>query len=562
MGYASSPRARPMPRRRRPPAAARWAALALLAWPLAAPAQIPLAVPTPTPTPGAEAPAGDPYRRETPRGAFLGFVDAARKGDWTAATQYLQRPGGAGAPPGELLARQLGAVLDRAFTGDLEKLSSAPMGTLEEGLPPGFQKAGEIVVGDERVDVLLARESQAEGPGIWLVSTHTLRQVPRLYRELRVPEYQERIPAVLKRPAGPLALWQLLGFLTLFPVCFLLAWLAVWGAFRPVRNRLERSGWKGDLRLTLGRARLPLALLLALLLHRLAVPYLALPLLFRYRYSLWFGVCVAAVSSWLLFRLIDGLAGSASQRFAAAGSSAVPSITLGRRLLKGFVLLVAALVALSALGVNLTAALAGLGVGGIAFAFAARTSIENLFGGFTVLGARILRVGDSCRIGPYTGTIEDVTLFATRLRTAERSVVSIPNGTLLTREIENLSRRDRILFQHTLGLRPETTPDQVRAVLEALRKVLSEHPRIAPESARARLVRLGDAGFAIELFAHILTADGVTFLGIQEELLLKVMDAVAGAGTRLALPAQTLYLGRDAGPAAASAPVPARPPEG
>jgi len=196
--------------------------------------------------------------------------------------------------------------------------------------------------------------------------------------------------------------------------------------------------------------------------------------------------------------------------------------------------------------VNLTAAVAGLGIGGVALAFAARTSIENIFGGFTVLGDKILRVGDACRIGTFTGTVEDITLFATRLRTPDRSIVSIPNGTLLTREIENFSSRDRFLFSHVLGLRYETSPSQMKAVLESLRKVLADHPRVAPEDARARLLRFGASSLDVEIRAYVLASDWASFLEVQEELLFLVLEAVAAAGASLAFPSQTLYLGKDA----------------
>lgn len=484
-------------------------------------------------------------------------MSAAQKSNWLLATEYLKAPGSAGQAARETLAKQLAAVLNRAFTGDIQKLSPSPLGDIADGLPPDFERAGQIVVGDETVDVLLARSSPPEGAPIWLVSPQTLREIPRLYRELDVPEIEEKLPDVLRRPLGPLHLWQVIGFLGLFPPLLLLAWLALSVAMRPIRRRLEKRGRQGDLREALKKARTPVAVLLALLLHRLAVSYLSLPLLFRYRYGLWFTVSLVAASAWLLLRLIDAFSGTARERFAAAGSSAVPTITLGRRILKGLVLLIAVLAGLSALGVNLTAALAGVGIGGVALAFAARTSIENIFGGFTVLGDKILRVGDACRIGTYTGTIEDITLFATRLRTPERSVVSIPNGTLLTREIENLSSRDRFLMNHVLGLRYETTPAQLKSVLEALRKLLADHKRVAPEDARVRFLRFGPSSLDLELRAYVLAPDWPGFLAVQEELLLSVMDVVAASGTSLAFPSQTVYLGRDALP-----PSLAEPPEG
>lgn len=534
------------------PFLASFALLLALARPAAA--QLPSLPATTTPAP--EPAAGDPYRRETPRSSLLGFVSAAQKDNWPLAKEYLNVPGNPGPTARETLARQLSKVLDQAFNGDIQKLSASPLGDVADGLSPDLERAGQIVAGDETVELLLVRKTPQEGPPVWLISSQTLREVPRLYHELGVPEIEEKLPEMLRKPLGPLHLWQILGFFGLLPLLFSFAWLVLFLAMKPLRGRLEKRGRQGDFREALRRARAPAALLIALVLHRFVISYLSLPLLFRYRYGLWYKVSLVAAAAWLLLRLIDVFSGTARDRFAEAGSSAVPTITLGRRILKGLVWFVAALAALSAFGVDLTAALAGVGIGGVVLAFAARTSIENIFGGFTVLGDKILRVGDVCRIGAYTGTVEDITLFATRLRTPERSLVSIPNGTLLTKEIENLSRRERFLFTHILGLRYETTPAQLRAVLEALRKLLAEHPLVAPEEQRARLLRLGASSLDLELRAYVLAPDWPGFLAVQEELLLSVMEIVAASGTGIAFPSQTLYLGRDAAPSPPVGPLP------
>jgi MscS family membrane protein len=546
MGYAPFPPGIPMLQRRVRLTAARLAELAFLTMPLAAAAQLPFAAPTPMPV--AEVPAGDPYRRETPRGTFLGFIQAAQKSNWPVAAEYLQWPKSGGRIPREELVRELKLLLDQGFTGDIQKLSRSPLGSIDDGLSPDLERAGQVVAGEEMVDILLTRETPPDGPPIWLVSAQTLREVPRLYKELTVPAIEEWLPGFLKRPIGSLRLWQLVAALLLYPLLFALSWLAVTGVFRPARGWLERHGWQGDLRHALKRARAPSALLLMLVLHRVAIPFLSLPLLDRYRYSRSFVLLAVAAIAWFFLRTVDVLSGTARERLVAAGASPAPTLTLARRLLKGGILLIALLVALSALGVDMTTALAGLGIGGVALAFAAKTSIENIFGGFTVLGARILRVGDTCRIGTFTGTVEDITLFATRLRTSERSLVSIPNGTLLTREIENLSRRDRFLLNHTIGLRCETTPAQLRTLLESLRKLLADHPQVAPEEAHARFVRFGGSSLDIEVLAYVLAADPAGFLAIQEELLLAIAGLVAAAGTGVAIPSCTIYPGKAAPP--------------
>ncbi len=138
-------------------------------------------------------------------------------------------------------------------------------------------------------------------------------------------------------------------------------------------------------------------------------------------------------------------------------------------------------------------------------------------------------------------------LRSTQIRTAERTVVSIPNGYVATANLENYTRRDKILFKHLIGLRSETSPDQVRYLLAEIRKLLYQHTCVESPTARVRLVRLGTESIDLEIYAYILSTEYVEFLGIQEDLLLRILGLVESAGSTLAFPSQTLYLSRDKG---------------
>ena len=249
---------------------------------------------------------------------------------------------------------------------------------------------------------------------------------------------------------------------------------------------------------------------------------------------------------WLFVQIVGFLTSRATMRLLASGQAATSSLTIGRRVLQGIVVLGTAIAALGVLGVNLTATLAGLGIGGIAVAFAAQKSLENLFGGVVVLTDKILRVGDVVKVGTVQGEVEDVTLYATRIRTFERTVVSIPNGMMMTSQIENLSRRDKFLFRHTLGLNFETTAAQMQAVLEACRARLAADPRVEPATARVRFLKLNAYTLDVEVFAYVLAPDWAAYLAVQEELLLALMHAVEGAGSGFAFPTQTTYLASEA----------------
>jgi MscS family membrane protein len=232
---------------------------------------------------------------------------------------------------------------------------------------------------------------------------------------------------------------------------------------------------------------------------------------------------------------------------AVTSSSKVSLLQLVEKLSKILVVIIGGLVVLYITGINIAAALTGLGIGGIAIAFAAQKTLENLFGGIMIISDQPVRVGDFCRAGDHLGTVESIGLRSTRIRTLKRTVVSVPNGQLAAMSLENFAMRDKIWFHHTLRLRFETTADQLRYVLAGIRKVLVEHPKVETASARIRFVRFGDSSLDLEVFAYVLEREYEPYLRIQEDLLLRIIDMVEESGTGFAFPSQTTYLAEDTG---------------
>jgi MscS family membrane protein len=251
---------------------------------------------------------------------------------------------------------------------------------------------------------------------------------------------------------------------------------------------------------------------------------------------------------WLVALVTDHAVERMQARLAATRQASANSLlVLGRRVWKALVALILLLVFLKSLGFDVDSALAGIGIGGIALGLGAQKTIENLFGGISVLSDGTLRVGDFCKVGDQQGTVEDIGLRATRVRTVGRTLVSVPNGIVASMSLENITEREKILFNPTVSLRYETNAEQLRYVLVRIRELLDQHPSVESETARVRLVRFGTSSLDLQTFAYVLTTDYVEFLGIQEDLLLRIMDIVEQSGTGFAFPSQTAYLGRDPG---------------
>jgi len=202
----------------------------------------------------------------------------------------------------------------------------------------------------------------------------------------------------------------------------------------------------------------------------------------------------------------------------------------------------ATLIYLDQLGVNITTVLAGLGVGGIAVALALQKPMEDVFGAITLYTQQPVRVGDFCRIGSETGTIEEIGLRTTRLRTLANTLIAIPNSRLANEPIDNISARKKILYRPTLRLRYDTTPEQLRQILGGIRELLGSHDRVLPENHRVRFKEIADDALLVEVYAYVDTKVWSVYLEQAEELNMRILEIVAQAGTTLSLPARTLHI--------------------
>ena len=492
------------------------------------------------------APTPDPLGRETPYGTIYGFLHAAQAGNYSNAAQYLQLSTSKRAAQGEDLAVKLRAVMDRAFSGNLRLISNLPEGSPQEGSSPNQQRLGPLSAGDVDAELDLVRVSDPSGAKIWLISSETLAKVPDLYDRLEVRQVESHLPDFLVQYEFlGIAIWQWLAVLLAIPISAALGWLTIrfLGLYQKLRRRSSiprPAAWNAISK--------PLWLLFATIYDGVLVRQLGLPLLARHTHQEVIGVVFIVACAWLLSRIVQQIARRVREGAIRAGRTGTGSLLLlGERVLKALISIVAVFAILSSLGVNMTTALAGLGIGGIAIAFAAQKTLENLFGGVSLLGDEVIRVGDICRFGDKTGTVEDISLRSTRIRTPERIELSIPNGSLATMNIENLSRRDKILFNTKLGLRYETSADQLRYVLAQIRRMFYEHPKVETDGARIRFIGYDNSALTLEVFCYVLTRDGAEFLAIQEDLLLRIMDIVEASGTTFAVPSRVLYMTRDAG---------------
>jgi len=486
----------------------------------------------------------DRLGRDTPYGTVFGFLQAAQSGEYSIAAQYLQMSNARRQTEGDELALKLKVVMDRSFSGNLRP-SRQPEGTPQEDVPLDRQNLGMMSAGDVEVPLVLVRVTEANVGKVWLFSADTLEKIPELYDQVQARRVETRLPNwIVKHQFAGMPLWQGFALIVLIPVAAAAGWILLLMLQVPFRLWVRAHGQAQALpwRSVSG----PAWLLLATLIHRILAGYVGMPLLQRHYYNQIAAIALIVGANWILWRVIRWFLGRVRNRALVRGHAGTGSlILLGERIIKAVVFVMAVFAIFGVLGFNMSAALAGLGIGGIAIGFGAQQTIANLFGGVSVLGDEVIRVGDVCKFGDRTGTVEDIGLRSTRVRTEERTLLAIPNGTVATINVENLSRRDKILFKTVLGLHLETASDHVRYVLAEIRGVLEKHPRVEAGTIRVRLIELTSSAINIELLCYILTRDFNEFAAIREDLLLRIMNFVEDSGTNLASASQTLYLSGD-----------------
>lgn len=485
----------------------------------------------------------DPLDRETPYGCVFGFLKYAKRGDYAHAAEYLElrtMPSRA-----EELARQLEVVVDFGLSGNLRgRLSRTPEGDLADGLPANRERVGSVKTTTGALEIVLDRVQRDGKSPIWLFSSETLNGVPSAFEAIESESPLRFVPQPLKTRFLSLPLWRWLVIIFAIGLSLLAASLVT----RPLMILLyflvrRMTGVEHDRRVSGLRAPVRLVML------GIAIGAIASRSASLVAREFWTHIAeILAVAgiAWLVAKFSDILSDVGSRQLSRTHApDKIAVLALANRLFKVLVLLVVVLLVLRSFGVNVTAMLAGLGVGGIALALAAQKTLESFFGGINVTMRDVIRVGDACRIADQTGTIEEIRLGSTRIRTPDRTVVSVSNAQVSQMSLENYSMRDKFWFHHLFGLRHDTLPQQMRSVLAEVDTMLREEPRIEKETARIRFIGFGRSSLDVEIFAYIREKDYSSFLRTQEDLLLRMMDIVASNGTSIALPSQTTYIDRD-----------------
>jgi MscS family membrane protein len=517
-----------------------WAAFGLAASGLS---QVP-GVKTPAPSPGTQTPAADDLHRSTPRDSVHAFLQACQAGNYLRASDYLDLrdlPANDRRRQGMELALQLEEVLNRDPYFDVQKLSESPDGNPRDLPNRNLELVNTFDVNGKSVNVELERIELKPGVRIWQFSSDTVAAIPSLRTLLGESAFEKRLPDVLvKTTFMDTALWRWIVLILLVPALGFLgrmvsrvALLLLRRFFRTTREQLAAYG--------VNELVGPTGLLLGVAAYGAGVALVGPSALVRFYLSRLLTLLAFMAMAWIAMGLLEILSRklhfSADPRQQALYSSILP---LALRVAKITVFIVAVIATFSTWGYNTSTIWATLGVGSLAVALAAQKTLENFFGGVSVIGDRPVLVGDFCRVGDMVGTVEDIGLRSTKIRTLDRTLVTVPNSQFSTMTLENFAPRDKMWFHPKFGLRCDASPNQVRTVMASFEKILKDHPEVEIGGVPLRFTGIGDYSYTIEVFAYVLTPNFDRFLMVQTELLLQMLEAVEQAGTGLAVPLREL----------------------
>lgn len=485
----------------------------------------------------------DSFGRDTPRHTVQGFISALSENDYLLASNYLNLTK---ADNPATIVRQFKQALDAGgrFQPDLQ-INNLPEGNLTDQLPPSQERVGNITINDKSVPLVLERVVSDKGEQYWQFSTETLNSIPDVLENTE-PTLISRytIEGLEDKKLFGYQLTDLVAAVALTFSSFVLTYVFVWLWYHLLRVVYPRL--RGDSLPIPDKVILPLAVVIMALMLSEVMVYAGVSVTLREPVNRFTEIASWLATTWLLLRIIDVIFTRAvNLSYKKNYTERVSILGLLRKVVKALLLIFAVIVIFGNLGFDLTTGIAALGVGGLALALGAQKTIENLVGSVVVVADSPVRIGDYCKFGTYEGTVIDIGIRSSRVRTLNRTVVTVPNGDFSSMQIENFTSRDMFHFLHNLYIKRSADIDVVFKMVTDLDTFLNEHELTNQEWNQATISELRQDCYVIQLRAYVSCADVIEFYGKQNTLLVDILTLVKKYNVEHALPTQQLIVHQD-----------------
>ena len=394
--------------------------------------------------------------------------------------------------------------------------------------------------------------------GRWLFDSETITKLPQVYERLAKREFvdgdlssshipwhlrlRSMLPETLIQPLFGIELWRLLGLFVVVLAGIILdriASMILRVLVRRWRNRPRKEAYK-DISDEVMR---PLGVMVLAVVWWLGLKLLGLPenTMLILLVAVKFLTALSAV--WTAYRLVDLVAAYLTAKAAKTDSKFDDVLVpLMLRSMKVFVTIIGTVFIADNMNINISSLLAGLGLGGLAFALAAKDVIQNLFGSIMVLLDRTYHVGDWVVIGENEGTVEHIGFRSTKLRTFYNSLVTLPNSQMITASVDNMGERRFRRMRSMLGLSYDTKPEMIEAFCEGVRELVRIHPYMRKDYFHVYFNGFGASSLDVLVYVFWETPDWSTELRERHRFLLDIHRLAERLGVEFAFPTQTLYV--------------------
>lgn len=491
----------------------------------------------------------DSLGRRNPRGTVNGFLKAVSEQNYNRASQYLYLKRSFRKTKERVrIVKVMQNLLDES--GNMvptSLINNKITGTLDDDLEPELELVGSVKINGKDVSLYLENNENQGAPPVWLFSAETVDAIASVKLEDNLLVNKILPDALKERLLAGVPIGQWLIIIVLIAAAYFISW-GITALLTFLITKLWKKARTEPTQGIIEALSLPIQLYVALWVFIDFSQRVGISIIIRQRFS-YLTVTVGIVAFlMLLWRITDFVSELSKNRMTVRGRVSTISVILFlKRTFKVAIFVFGGIAILGAIGIDVTTGLAALGIGGIALALGAQKTVENFVGSVTLIVDQPIRVGDYCRINDIKGNVEQIGMRSTKVRTGERTVVTIPNGLLSATNIENYAFRDRFLFNPILDLRCETTPDQIRFLLVEIKSILYGHPMVNSEDARVRFIGFGASSLRLEINCYILVSTLDTSLEVKEDLLLRIMDIVTESGSGFAFPSQTVYFAQDEG---------------
>jgi MscS family membrane protein len=381
----------------------------------------------------------------------------------------------------------------------------------------------------------------------WLYSNETVQLIPKLHKEVYpfgTDILLNLLPKIGQNTIFGLALWQYLGALILLILTFLIH-AVLNRIIRPIIQKLTESKLatnliSSDLIWSITRF---ISILITLQIITIFLPTLQLPIHLSNLAFLASKIISTILIVFILLRFIDVIILHAKRLSQTTVSKLDEQLVpIVKRSLQAIVVIGGIIQILRSLDVNITALIAGISIGGLALALAAQDTVKNLIGSAMIFVDRPFQIGDYISGSGFSGSVEEVGFRTTRLKTADSSIISVPNGTIANMSVTNMGVRVYRLYTTNIGITYDTSPESIEIFLKGLRQLIEKHPQTSSEQYYVHLTDLKDSSINIFFRAFLNVSSYSDELKVKEALILGIIRLAEALNINFAFPSTSVYV--------------------